>query len=149
MGWGFDSSANKFAKDLDFTPDEEVWNYTEALRQTVLVKNFSTNITFIRIMDLLGLHSSKGITKEEYLALISECRKELMVQFGDPNFDFRLEINQNRDTCMTYSGYKHFLEKDLLYTYYARNASSKTAYRKICKRVAADMITRGKVSVSI
>ncbi|KAH0541723.1 hypothetical protein FGG08_003815 [Glutinoglossum americanum] len=130
--------------DLDFTPDEEVWNYTEALRQIVLAKGFSTNIRFIRVMDLLGLHSSRAITRDEYLALISECRKELMAQFGDPNFDFRLEISRNRDTCMTYSGYKRFLQKDLLYTDYARNASSKTAYRKICKKVAADMITRGK-----
>jgi pyoverdine/dityrosine biosynthesis protein Dit1 len=146
---GFDSGANKFPKDLDFTPDEEVWNYTEALRQIVLAKGFSRNIKFIRIMDLLGLHSTKAITKEEYLALISECRKQLMVQFGDPSFDFRLEISRNQDACMTYSGYKHFLEKDLLYTDYALNASSKTAYRKICKKVAADMITRGKVSVSI
>lgn len=113
----------------------------------VAAKNFSGNIKFIRIMDLLGLHSSKGITKEEYLALIAECRKELMAQFGDANFDFRLEISQNRDTRITYSGYKSFLEKDLLYTDYARSARSKTAYRKICKRVASEMITRGKVGV--
>ncbi|KAF5878166.1 putative transferase family protein [Botrytis fragariae] len=138
--------------DLVGIEDEEVFEYGAALREMAVQKRF-TNIKFTRIMDLLGLNDKATVSKSEYLSLTAECRKQLMERYLPAGFDAREELLQNQDANTTYCGYIIFLTKDLQQNpkLWADNTSnevkrtvSNQEYRRRVKRVALDMITRGK-----
>ena len=98
-------------------------------------------------MDLFG-DSGKGNSLDEYLNIVSDYRKALETQYGDPNFDIREVIHRDEDYCMTYCGYIKFLKKDLVHTHMASEAKTDRQYRKSVKEVAAAMICRGLVCFS-
>ncbi|KAF7916465.1 uncharacterized protein EAE97_012125 [Botrytis byssoidea] len=143
--------------DLVGIEDEEVFEYGAALREMAVQKGF-TNIRFTRIMDLLGLNDKATVSKSEYLSLVDECRKQLMERYLPAGFDARDELLQNQDANSTYCGYIIFLTKDLQYNTKistdnageeVKRPVSGQEYRRRVKRVALDMITRGKAFAAV
>ncbi|TVY73421.1 Spore wall maturation protein DIT1 [Lachnellula suecica] len=129
--------------DLLGIPDEEVYEYGAALRRIPAEKEY-VNIDFIRIMNLLGLTDQISMTKEEYLQTVGGVRETLVERFLDPTFIATDAIEEDRDINLTYCGYLKFLAKDLKYSPVTAGVIGKNEYRRAVKRVAQDMIIRGK-----
>lgn len=130
--------------DLLGISDEEVYDYGAALRQIPDQKGYK-NIDFIRIMNLLGLSEKTTMSKEEYLHSTDTCRDTLMQKFLDPTFIVTDLIDQDTDYNLTYCGYLRFLATDLRHSPITAGIEGKNEYKRVVKRVAQDMITRGKV----
>ncbi|KKY17697.1 putative pyoverdine dityrosine biosynthesis [Phaeomoniella chlamydospora] len=129
--------------DLLGISDEEVFNYGAALRRIPGEQGYQ-NIDFIRIMNLLGLTDQATMTKEEYLETVGSTRDTLVEKFLDPTFIATDAIEEDRDINLTYCGYLKFLAKDLRHSPVTAGIVGKNEYRRVVKRVAQDMITRGK-----
>jgi pyoverdine/dityrosine biosynthesis protein Dit1 len=130
--------------DLLGISNEEVYEYGGALRRMAEEKGYD-RLKFIRIMNLLGLTDSPNMTKEEYLACVDDSRKMLVDKYLPANFDAREAILTDEDINLTYCGYIIFLSKDMRHSPITAGVTTKRDYRKVVKRVAHDMITRGKV----
>lgn len=130
--------------DLVGIPAEEVFEYGKALRNLAVEKGFD-RLKFIRIMNLLGLTDSPHMTKEEYLASVESSRQALVEKHLPAGFDVRSDILNDADINLTYCGYIKFLTKDLKHSPITAGVKSNQEYRRVVKRVAHDMITRGKV----
>ena len=129
--------------DIIGVADEEVWEYGESLRAMAVANCFQC-IRFLRIGDVLGIHHNL-LSKEEYMIHASCYRRELIAKFGDPNFDVRKQIRDDKDTCMTYRGYLKFLAVDLKQWSLGEVTNTKGKFKKHVKEVALAMIVRGKV----
>ncbi|MCJ1399865.1 hypothetical protein MMC11_003068 [Xylographa trunciseda] len=123
--------------------DDEVWEYGECLRALAISKGLQY-IRFSRIGDVLGIHHN-GLKKDEYMTHASCYRRELIAKFGDPNFDVRRQIKDDKDTCMTYRGYLKFLAVDLKRCSSTEVTSTKAKFKNHVKDVATAMIVRGKI----
>ena len=134
--------------DLVGIHEEEVYEYGKALRNMAVEKGFD-RLKFIRIINLLGLADSPHMTKEEYLDSVDGARKSLMDNHLPADFDVRDTILNDPDVKLTYCGYIIFLTKDLKHSPIALNATSQHHYKRVVKRVAHDMITRGKAFAAL
>ena len=126
--------------------DEDVWAYGESLREMAVSKGLQ-HIKFARIVDVLGIHHN-GLEKDEYTTHASCYRRELIAKFGDPSFDIRRQISEDKDTCMTYRGYLKFLAADLKRCSSIEVSSTKRKFKRYVKDVATAMIIRGKVDIT-
>ncbi|KAK2038726.1 hypothetical protein LZ31DRAFT_569874 [Colletotrichum somersetense] len=90
--------------DLLGYPDEDVFNYGKELRDMAL-KNSLDSITFLRLVDVLGIADSKSMSKESLLDITATCRSELEKRFLDPDFSIEMEIKHHSDTALTYEGF--------------------------------------------
>ena len=97
--------------DLLGVPDEDVWNFGEAVRQ-ITVENDLHHLSFLRLWDLLGTPGTWS--KEHYLANSSNIRQELKQRYGDPQFEADMANKSSNDMQMTYTKYLKFLKSDLL-----------------------------------
>ncbi|KIM96666.1 hypothetical protein OIDMADRAFT_44293 [Oidiodendron maius Zn] len=129
--------------DLLGISDEEVFHYGAALRRMAEAKEYH-NLSFIRIMNLLGLTDKAHMTKDEYLESVGNIRETLVERYLDPTFIATEAIEQDRDISLTYCGYLKFLSKDLRHSPITEGVVGKNEYRRVVKQVAQDMITRGK-----
>ncbi|RFU79330.1 pyoverdine biosynthesis [Trichoderma arundinaceum] len=129
--------------DLVGISSEEVFEYGLNLRRMAVEKGYD-RLKFIRIMNLLGVTDSPHMTKEEYVSCVEESRKMLVEKYLPKGFDARDAILNDPDINLTYCGYIIFLNKDLRYSPVTANVTTKGEYKRTVKRVANDMITRGK-----
>lgn len=130
--------------DLVGISSEEVFEYGLNLRRMAVAKGYD-RLKFMRIMNLVGVSDSLQMTKEEYVNCVEESRKKLMEKYLPQGFDARDAILNDVDINLTYCGYIMFLNKDLRYSPVTANVTTKGEYKRTVKRVANDMITRGKV----
>lgn len=89
--------------DILSITDEDVYHYGSGLRQMAVTKGFN-RLKFLRMMDLIGLHDSPDMTKEQYLATVGMSRKTLAEKYGDPDFNARQAILKDPDMDLTYCG---------------------------------------------
>ncbi|KAK1237340.1 hypothetical protein MKX08_002965 [Trichoderma sp. CBMAI-0020] len=134
--------------DLLGISNEEVYEYGGALRRMAEEKGYD-RLKFIRIMNLLGLTDSPHMTKEEYLACVDDSRKMLVEKYLPADFDARDAILNDADINLTYCGYIIFLSKDMRHSPITAGVTTKREYRTVVKRVAHDMITRGKAFAAV
>jgi alpha-ketoglutarate-dependent taurine dioxygenase len=97
--------------DLLGVPDEDVWNFGEAVRQ-ITVEHDLHHLSFLRLWDLLGTPGTWS--KEHYLANASSIRQELHNRYGDPQFEADMANKSSSDMQMTHTKYLEFLKSDLL-----------------------------------
>lgn len=97
--------------DLLGVPDENVWNFGEAVRQ-ITIEHDLHNLSFLRLWDLLGTPGTWS--KEHYLANASSIRQELHNRYGDPQFEADMANKSSSDMQMTHAKYLEFLKSDLL-----------------------------------
>ncbi|KAJ6097001.1 hypothetical protein N7486_007747 [Penicillium sp. IBT 16267x] len=128
--------------DLLCISDQETWMYGEALRKIVVEKGFN-NISFSRIRDLLDFPLPEELNEIVYVANCTTFRRLLLNKYGKDNLDIDHEIATNPDTKLTYLGYKRFLESDLQYIFPRGENRSAHSYKRDCKYVAKQMLTRG------
>lgn len=131
--------------DLLCISDQETWIYGEALRKIVVTKEFN-NISFSRIRDLLDFPLPEKLTEIVYVANCTTFRRLLLNKYGKDDLDIDHEIATDPDTRLTYLGYKRFLESDLQYIFPRGKNRSAHSYKRDCKYVAKQMLTRGYVS---
>lgn len=131
--------------DLLCIPDKETWKYGEALREMVVENGFD-NISFSRIRDLLEFPLPEKMSEIIYVANCTTFRRLLLNKYGNPNLNIDHEIATNPDIKLTYLGYKRFLESDLQYIFPRGENRSAHSYKRDCKYVAKQMLTRGYVS---
>ncbi|KAG0155713.1 hypothetical protein PDIDSM_2886 [Penicillium digitatum] len=128
--------------DLLCISDQETWNYGEALREMVDKKGFD-NISFSRIRDLLEFPLPEKLSEIIYVANCTTFRRLLLNKYGNPDLNIDHEIATNPDTKLTYLGYKRFLESDLQYIFPRGDNRSAHSYKRDCKYLAKQMLTRG------
>ncbi|KUM56496.1 hypothetical protein ACN42_g10719 [Penicillium freii] len=128
--------------DLLCIPDQETWKYGEALREMVIENGFD-NISFSRIRDLLEFPLPEKMSEIIYVANCTTFRRLLLNKYGNPNLNIDHEIATNPDIKLTYLGYKRFLESDLQYIFPRGENRSAHSYKRDCKYVAKQMLTRG------
>ena len=128
--------------------DQETWAYGEALRQLTVDKGFS-NVSFLRIKDLVDIDVSVEINEITYVANCTNFRRLLLNKYGDDNLNIDNEIASNPDTKLTYLGYRRFLESDLKYIYPRGSKRGSNSYKRDCKYVAKQMLIRGYVSLPV
>ncbi|KAL4926552.1 transferase family protein [Aspergillus undulatus] len=128
--------------DLLCISDQDTWAYGEALRKMAIEKKF-TCIAFSRIRDLLDLPLPEKLSEIVYVANCTEFRRLLLNKYGKPDLDIDWEISSNADTKLTYLGYKRFLESDLKYIFPRGRDRSSHSYKRDCKYLAKQMLTRG------
>jgi alpha-ketoglutarate-dependent taurine dioxygenase len=97
--------------DLLGVPDEDVWDFGEAVRQ-ITVEHGLHHLSFLRLWDLLGTPGTWS--KEHYLANASNIRQELKERYGDPQFEADMANKSSSDMQMTHTKYLEFLKSDLL-----------------------------------
>ncbi|KAK4078961.1 hypothetical protein Trihar35433_66 [Trichoderma harzianum] len=129
--------------DLVGISSEEVFEYGLNLRRMAEAKGYD-RLKFMRIMNLVGVSDSIQMTKEEYVSRVDESRRMLVEKYMPKGFDAREAIANDPDINLTYCGYIIFLNKDLRYSPVTANVTTKGEYKRTVKRVASDMITRGK-----
>jgi len=97
--------------------DEEVWEYSEGVRDIITEKDLKY-VDTLRIADILGTHEQKGedLTREEYLMHAGCYRRELVAMWAPKDFDGRQAVRNDKDIGMTYKGYIKFLTKDLAHS---------------------------------
>lgn len=105
-------------------------------------------IEFVRIMNLLGLHTDPLISKEKFTSLLETSRQELMNRYGDPDFDANACIRNDPDYKMTFDGYAKFLKKDLAFGTIRESVTSGKKWKAKVHSTAKAMIARGVVSLS-
>ncbi|KAJ5885204.1 hypothetical protein N7495_009714 [Penicillium taxi] len=128
--------------DLLCISDQETWAYGEALRKMVSKMKFD-NISFARIRDLLDFSLPEELTEIVYVANCTTFRRLLLNKYGKVDLDINHEIAANPDTKLTYLGYKRFLESDLQYIFPRGKNRSSHSYKRDCKYLAKQMLTRG------
>lgn len=114
----------------------------------VAEKGYGSNIEFVRIMNLLGLHKEPAITKERFMELLEPARRELMKRYSRPDFDANECIKNDPDYKLTYDGYSKFLKNDLKYSSIRNACLSGKKFKAKVHETAKEMIARGVVSVS-
>ncbi|KAH6642954.1 putative pyoverdine/dityrosine biosynthesis protein [Boeremia exigua] len=97
--------------DLLGVPDEDVWNFGEAVRQ-ITVDHGLHHLSFLRLWDLLGTPGTWS--KEHYLANAANIRQDLNRRYGDPQFEADMANKSSSDMQMTHTKYLEFLKSDLL-----------------------------------
>ncbi|KAJ8114760.1 hypothetical protein OPT61_g3437 [Boeremia exigua] len=97
--------------DLLGVPNEDVWNFGEAVRQ-ITVEHGLHHLSFLRLWDLLGTPGTWS--REHYLTNASSIRKELKDRYGDPQFEADMANKSSSDMQMTHTKYLEFLKSDLL-----------------------------------
>ena len=142
---GIEVESLKLPLDLMMVDDSEVWDYSSAVRDIINDKGLRY-ISALRIVDLLDFPHTEKLGREEYLAHAGCYRRELVAKYGDPDFDSREAIRNDKDTCLTYRGYIKFLTKDLKHTRLATESPSKKKFKEAIEEIALKMIHRGKVS---
>jgi len=81
--------------------DEEVWEYSEGVRDIITEKDLKY-VDTLRIADIL-MHAG--------------CyRRELVAMWAPKDFDGRQAVRNDKDIGMTYKGYIKFLTKDLAHS---------------------------------
>ncbi|KAK8876996.1 pyoverdine/dityrosine biosynthesis protein [Apiospora arundinis] len=130
--------------DLVGIPNEDTWNYGEALVAIIEEKGFAPNIKFARASELFGDMHTGPLNKQTYLALIAACRGRLMAEYGTPAEEVRKRIFADKDTELTYRGFIKFLKKDLQHGPMANSYSNGRVPQKEIKRVAMDMMIRSE-----
>lgn len=142
------SAADRHVPDLLGVSDEDVWEYSTAIRSLIQEKELR-NIETYRLIDLIGNHDGE-LSREKYLLHAGCYRRELVARFTSPGLDCREVVRNDKDVCMTYKGYVKFLSRDLENSLISHEASkdggSKKQYKRHIERIAYDMIGRGKVS---
>ncbi|KAJ5153223.1 uncharacterized protein N7482_009701 [Penicillium canariense] len=128
--------------DLLCISDQETWHYGEALRKMASEQGFD-NISFSRIRDLLNFPVPEELTEIVYVANCTNFRRLLLNRYGKAKLDIDHEIATNPDTKLTYLGYKRFLESDLQYIFPRGEHRSAHSYKRDCKYLAKQMLTRG------
>ncbi|KAL1798511.1 hypothetical protein ACET3X_002548 [Alternaria dauci] len=128
--------------DLTGVTNENLWEYGATLRKMVTEKGYD-RIEFVRIMNLLGLHTDEHISKEQYFSLLEPSRVELMSRYGDSDFDATYCIKNDPDYKSTYDGYAKFLKKDLAFSPFKQNIASGRKWRTLVHETAKSMIARG------
>ncbi|KAI8625963.1 Pyoverdine/dityrosine biosynthesis protein-domain-containing protein [Xylariaceae sp. FL1651] len=120
--------------DLMGVSEEAVWEYGEALRAMVAIKELRS-IKFLRLWDLLE-HPSRRFDQENqskaksyYLEHASCIRRELLYRYGDAQFDASTAVKTDRDWATTHAAYVDVLAR-------------KTAENP--ETIATQMIQRGK-----
>ncbi|KAJ5517904.1 AMP-dependent synthetase/ligase [Penicillium expansum] len=128
--------------DLLCISDQETWKYGEALREMV-AKNSFDNISFSRIRDLLEFPLPEKMSEIIYVANCTTFRRLLLNKYGKDDLDIDHEINTNPDVKLTYLGYRRFLESDLQHIFPRGKNRSVHSYKRDCKYLAKQMLTRG------
>ncbi|TDZ26084.1 Spore wall maturation protein DIT1 [Colletotrichum orbiculare MAFF 240422] len=128
--------------DLTGVTDNNLWEYGASLRKMVVAKGYKC-VDFVRIMNLLDLHTDESITKERFIALLEPSRRQLMETYGDPHFDANACIKSDPDYKLTFDGYAKFLKKDLAYGPIRNSAASGKKYKAKVHETAKAMIARG------
>lgn len=78
------------------------------------------------------------------MATVADARKQLVEKWLPSDFDTRAAIENDPDIKLTYCGYMLFLSKDLRHSPITAGTTGRNEYKRAVKRVATDMITRGK-----
>ena len=108
-----------------------------------------TNIGFSRLRDLAhGMRLPDKLEQITYVANATNFRRFLMNKYGKDDIDIDWELENNRDTHMTYCGYKRFLQSDLQYIYPnddSEGGMSRKKYKANIKYLAREMLIRGYV----
>ncbi|KAG9195582.1 hypothetical protein G6011_00703 [Alternaria panax] len=128
--------------DLTGVTEDSLWEYGVTLRKLVAEKGYHC-IQFVRIMNLLGLHTDKQISKEEFIRLLEPSRSELMSRYADLDFDASDCIKNDPDYKLTYDGYAKFLKKDLAFSRLRQDTASGRKWRTLVHNTAKAMIARG------
>ncbi|KAH6622477.1 Pyoverdine/dityrosine biosynthesis protein-domain-containing protein [Boeremia exigua] len=128
--------------DLTGVTPDDLWEYGSALRKLVAQKGYHC-IEFVRIMNLVGLHTGEQISKDEFTRLLEPSRLELMSQYGDSDFDANYYIQNDPDYKSTYDGYAKFLKKDLAFSPLRKSISSGKKWKCLVHNTAKAMIARG------
>lgn len=97
------------ASDVVGIPEEDTWEYSEALNNIIERKGFS-NLRLRRVMEITGLTCDQPLTREAYLSLTGKCRAMLLAKYGKSEDDIRHMIESDQDTLTTYRGFIRFLE---------------------------------------
>ncbi|KAK6857136.1 hypothetical protein PG995_007323 [Apiospora arundinis] len=131
--------------DLVGIPNEDTWNYGEALVAIIEEKGFAPNIKFARASELFSDMHTGPLNKQTYLALIAACRGRVMAEYGTPAEEVRKRVFADKDTELTYRGFIKFLKKDLQHGPIANSYSNGHVPQKEIKRVAMDMMIRNEI----
>lgn len=134
-------------EDLLGVPDRDVWAYGESLRALAVEKGYS-NIEFSRLKDLcrVQIKSDEKVDEIAYVANATTFRMALLNKFGQSDFDVKLKLSEDEDTCLTYRGYIKFLMTDLQDVYPLGPERSKSKFKRGIEQVAKQMLYRGDVS---
>ncbi|WDK20903.1 pyoverdine/dityrosine biosynthesis protein [Colletotrichum graminicola] len=129
--------------DLLGYPDEDVFSYGQELRD-MACENGLTSISFMRLIDVLGLNDGNAISKEVFLSIAPTCRRELEKGFLDPNFNIEREIKDHPDTALTYRGFVKGAYDDLRWGPNIPEAvkSNEDMYQAEARRVGEQMTRR-------
>ncbi|EFQ36782.1 pyoverdine/dityrosine biosynthesis protein, partial [Colletotrichum graminicola M1.001] len=139
--------------DLLGYPDEDVFSYGQELRD-MACENGLTSISFMRLIDVLGLNDGNAISKEVFLSIAPTCRRELEKGFLDPNFNIEREIKDHPDTALTYRGFVKGAYDDLRWGPNIPEAvkSNEDMYQAEARRVGEQMtrrlIVRNRTSIA-
>ncbi|KAJ1323854.1 L-tyrosine/L-tryptophan isonitrile synthase family protein [Microdochium nivale] len=130
--------------DLLGVPDRDVWAYGESLRALAVEKGYS-NIEFSRLKDLcrVQIKSDEKVDEIAYVANATTFRMALLNKFGQSDFDVKLKLSEDEDTCLTYRGYIKFLMTDLQDVYPLGPERSKSKFKRGIEQVAKQMLYRG------
>ncbi|EMD61568.1 hypothetical protein COCSADRAFT_39282 [Bipolaris sorokiniana ND90Pr] len=128
--------------DLTGVTEDSLWEYGVTLRKMVAEKGYDC-IKFVRIMNLLGLHTDEQISKEDFVHLLEPSRRIMMTRYGDSEFDANWYIQNDPDYKSTYDGYSKFLKKDLAFSPFRQNAASGKKWKALVHNTAKAMIARG------
>ena len=127
--------------DLLGVPEEEVWEYGQALRQLAKEMQLS-HLDFLCLRDLKkGESNPIPNTKEYYLNDAAPRRQDIVDQFLPQDYDVDTEISNDADTTLTFRGYLKFLELDLEKE---DPTESRTQFKKRNEKIAKQMMGRGK-----
>lgn len=90
-----------------------------------------------------------NLTEIVYVANCTNFRRSLLNRYETADLDINEEIAKNADTKLTYLGYKRFLESDLQHIFPRGERRSAHSYKRDCKYLAKQMLTRGYVCTII
>ncbi|KAF2724383.1 hypothetical protein K431DRAFT_310319 [Polychaeton citri CBS 116435] len=128
--------------DIVGITDEDTWAYSESLLAIVAEKRFNS-IKLARVFDLQAT-TQIHMDKETYMSQVSNCRAELLREYGRTEDEIRELIQSDSDSLLTYRGFIRFLEKDLKHSHIGKTAVSGAEYRRRVKRVATNMMIRAE-----
>ncbi|KAF6793735.1 glutamyl-tRNA(Gln) amidotransferase [Colletotrichum sojae] len=129
--------------DLLGIPDADYFDYGVRLRELARREGFS-RISFVRLVDVLGLGDGDAMSRDEHLSIAETCRGEMERRFLDPNLSVGGEVRDHPDTALTYQKYVRSAREDLRWGPEVDSAvtSDPAKYAAETERVAERMTQR-------
>lgn len=105
-----------------------------------------TNIGFSRLRDFVDFKLPETLDEIHYVANATNFRRFILNKFGKDDLDIDHLIAVDKDTRLTYQGYRRFLMSDLRHIFTLGGDRTSNAYKRETKYLAKQMLVRGYVS---